>query len=93
MIRKAIKSSGGALPPYPADDSALDVRKLPKPVGAYQAPDSIRPENPPGKDDLLRLARETREQTAASFAMLATVGPRAATFPVVIYFCNNLFAV
>jgi hypothetical protein len=38
-------------------------------------------ENPPGKADLLRLARETREQTAASFAMLATVDPRAATFP------------
>jgi hypothetical protein len=81
VIRKSIKSSGGALPPYPADDSGLEVRKFEKPVGANQAPESIRPENPPGKDDLLRLARETREQTAASFAMLATVDPRSAHFP------------
>ena len=91
VIRKSIKSSGGALPPYPADDSGLDVRKLPKPVGAYEAPESIRPENPPGKDDLLRLARETREQTAASFAMLATVDPRVATFPHPLFADLNLY--
>jgi uncharacterized damage-inducible protein DinB len=91
VIRKSIKSSGGALPPYPADDSGLDVRKLPKPVGEYQAPESIRPENPPGKDDLLRLARETREQTAASFALLATVDPRAATFPNPLFGDLNLY--
>jgi hypothetical protein len=81
VIRKAIKSAAGTLPPYPADDSGLTVRKLPKPVGAYQAPEIIRPADPPGKEELLRLARETREQTAASFALLATVDPRAATFP------------
>jgi len=81
VIRKSIKSSGGTLPPYPADDSGLEVRKLPKPVGAYQAPEAVRPEEPPGKGDLLRLARETREQTAVSFAMLATVDPRSAHFP------------
>lgn len=81
VIRKSIKSAAGALPPYPADDSGLAVRALPKPVGAYQAPEAVRPEDPPAKDDLLRLARETREQTAASFALLATVDPRAATFP------------
>jgi len=69
------------LTPYPADDSGLEVRKLPKPVGAYQAPEAVRPEEPPGKGDLLRLARETREQTAVSFAMLATVDPRSAHFP------------
>jgi len=80
VIRKSIKSAAGTLPPYPADDSGLEVRKLPKPVGAYQAPEAVRPEDPPAKDDLLRLARETREQTAASFALLATVDPRAATF-------------
>lgn len=92
VIRKSIKSSGGgALPPYPADDSGFSVRTLPKPVGAYQAPESIRPENPPGKDDLLRLARETREQTAASFAMLATVDPRAATFPHPLFADLNLY--
>jgi hypothetical protein len=72
---------GGALPPYPADDSVLNVRKLPKPVGAYQAPEAVRPGEPPGKSELLQLARETREQTAASFAILATVDPRAAHFP------------
>jgi hypothetical protein len=81
VIRRSIKSSAGTLPPYPADDSGLSVRKLPKPVGAYQAPEGVRPENPPGKDDLLRLARETREQTAGSFAMLATLDPRSAHFP------------
>lgn len=80
VIRKAIKSAAGSLPPYPADDSVLQVRKLEKPLSEYQAPAAVRPENPPGKTDLLRLARETREQTAASFAMLATVDPRAATF-------------
>jgi hypothetical protein len=64
---------------------------LPKPPGAYEAPESIRPETPPGKDDLLRLARETREQTAVSFTMLATVDPRAATFPHPLYGDLNLY--
>ena len=81
VIRKVIKSAAGSLPPYPADDTVLEVRKPEKPLAAYQAPAAVRPENPPGKADLLRLARETREQTAASLAMLATVDPRAATFP------------
>ena len=81
VIRKAIRTAAGSLPPYPGDDSVLEVRKIPKPVSAYQAPEAVRPEDPPGKDDLLRLARETREQTAASFAILATVDPRAVTFP------------
>ncbi|TRZ99115.1 MAG: DinB family protein [Deltaproteobacteria bacterium] len=80
VIRKVIKSAAGSLPPYPADDTALQVRKLEKPLSAYQAPTAVQPENPPGKTDLLRLARETREQTAASISMLATVDPRAATF-------------
>jgi hypothetical protein len=91
VIRKSIKSSAGTLPPYPADDSGLGVRKLPKPVGAYQAPEAVRPEDPPAKSDLLRLARETREQTAASFAMLATVDPRAATFPHPLFGDINLY--
>jgi len=81
VIRKVIKSAAGSLPPYPADDTALEVRKLEKPLASYQAPAAVQPNNPPGKTDLLHLARETREQTAASFAMLATVDPRAATFP------------
>ena len=81
VIRKVIKSAAGSLPPYPADDTVLEVRKLEKPLSAYQAPAAVQPENPPGKADLLRLARETREQTAASFSMLSTVDPRAATFP------------
>jgi len=81
VIRKVIKSAAGSLPPYPADDTILEVRKPEKPLAAYQAPAAVRPENPPGKADLLRLARETREQTAVSFSMLATVDPRTATFP------------
>jgi hypothetical protein len=76
-----IRTAAGSLPPYPADDAVLRVRELEKPLSAYQAPAAVRPENPPGKADMLRLAREAREQTAASFAMLATVDPRAATFP------------
>jgi len=91
VIRKSIKSAAGTLPPYPADDSGLAVRKLEKPLGAYQAPEAVRPEDPPAKDDLLRLARETREQTAASFAMLATVDPRAATFPHPLFGDVNLY--
>jgi hypothetical protein len=91
VIRKSIKASGGALPPYPADDSGLDVRKLRKPVGAYQAPESVRSEEPPGKDDLLRLARETREQTASSFAVLATVDPRSVEFPHPLFGQINLY--
>ena len=81
VIRKVIKSAAGSLPPYPADDTVLEVRKLEKPLAAYQAPAAVQPEDPPGKADLLRLARETREQTAASFSILATIDPRAATFP------------
>ena len=38
----------------------LDVRKLAKPVGAYQAPEPVRPVEPPGKNELLLLAREAR---------------------------------
>ena len=91
VIRKSIKLSGGTLPPYPADDSGLEVRKLPKPVGAYQAPEAVRPGEPPGKDDLLRLARETRGQTAASFALLATVDPRAVAFPHPLFGDINLY--
>jgi hypothetical protein len=91
VIRKSIKLAAGTLPPYPADDSGLEVRKLPKPAGAYEAPESIRPETPPAKDDLLRLARETREQTVASFAMLATVDPKAATFPHPLFADINLY--
>ena len=91
VIRKSIKSATGTLPPYPADDSGLAVRKLEKPLGAYQAPEAVRPEDPPGKGDLLRLARETREQTAASIAMLATVDPRAATFPHPLFGDLNLY--
>ena len=81
VIRKSIKTAAGLLPPYPADDIVLEVRKPEKPLAAYQAPAAVQPDDPPGKADLLRLARETREQTASSFAMLATVDPRAATFP------------
>jgi len=81
VIRKVIKSAAGSLPPYPADDTVLVVRKLEKPLASYQAPAAVRPGDPPGKADLLGLARDTREQTAASLAMLATVDPRAATFP------------
>ena len=91
VIRKSIKSAAGTLPPYPADDSGLAVRKLEKPLGAYQAPEAVRPEDPPGRDELLRLARETREQTAASIAMLATVDPRAATFPHPLFGDLNLY--
>jgi len=85
VIRKAIKSAAGALPPYPEDDSCLSVRQLSRPVGAFEAPEIVRPDDPPGKDGLLRLARETREQTAASFSMLAAVDPRAARFPHPLY--------
>jgi uncharacterized damage-inducible protein DinB len=81
VIRKVIRTAAGSLPPYPADDTVLRVRELEKPLSSYQAPAAVRPEDPPGKADLLRLARETREQTAASLAILATVDPRAATFP------------
>lgn len=85
VIRKMIKTAGGALPPYPADDSVLSVRPLPDSPGAYRAPESIVPVSPPGRVELLRMARETREQTAASFALLASVDPRAATFPNPLY--------
>jgi len=91
VIRKSIKSSAGTLPPYPADESNLYVRELPKPVAAYQSPEAVRPEEPPGKDDLLRIARDTREQTAASFAMLAAVDPRAVKFPHPLFGEINLY--
>ena len=91
VIRKSITSAAGALPPYPADDSGIDVRKLQRTAVPYQAPEAVRPAEPPGKDDLLRLAGETREQTAASFAVLATVDPRAATFPHPLYTDLNLY--
>ncbi|MEW6719259.1 MAG: DinB family protein [Thermodesulfobacteriota bacterium] len=85
VIRKAIKSAEGRLPSYPEDDSLLSVRELSAPVGSFQAPDLVRPDDPPGRNDLLRLARETRERTAESFSMLAAVDPRAARFPHPLY--------
>jgi hypothetical protein len=85
VIRKAIKTAGGTMPRYPGDDSVLSVRELPKSPGMFRAPEVIEPASPPGRDELLRLARETREQTAASFALLASVDPRAATFPNPLY--------
>jgi inosine/xanthosine triphosphate pyrophosphatase family protein len=81
VIRRSIKVAGGKLPPYPADDSGISLRKLERPPGAYEAPEAAQPGTPPGKEELLKQARETREQTAISFAMLAAVDPRAATFP------------
>jgi len=81
LIRKMVKSGGGKLPPYPEDDACLSVRELPGPVGAYQSPEMVRPDDPPGKGELLRLARETRERTAESFSLLASVDPRAVRFP------------
>ena len=91
MIRRSIRSSAGGVPPYPEDDSVLEVRALPKPVGAYQAPEMVRPVDPPGKDDLLRQVREAREQTAASLRLLATVDPRAITFPHPLFGNLNLY--
>jgi beta-phosphoglucomutase len=79
VIRKTIRSA--SLPPYPEDDSSLSVRELSRPVGAFEAPEIVRPDDPPAGQELLRLARETRERTAATFSMLAVVDPRAARFP------------
>jgi hypothetical protein len=91
VIRKSIKMAEGKLPPYPADDSGISLRKLEKPPGAYEAPESARPGPPLGKDEMLKQARETREQTAASFALLASVDPRAATFPHPLFGNLNLY--
>jgi hypothetical protein len=81
VIRRSIKLAGGKLPPYPSDDSGICLRKLERPPGAYHAPEAAQPGTPPGKEELLKRAREAREQTAVSLAMLASVDPRAATFP------------
>ena len=91
VIRKAIKEAEGTLPPYPEEDAPLAVRELSRPVGAFEAPEIVRPDDPPGRDELLRLARETRERTAASFSMLAAVDPRAARFPHPLYGELNLY--
>jgi len=80
VIRKAIKTAG-TVPPYPAADSDLSARILRTLPAGMKAPEAAEPGTPPGKEELLRQARETRERTAASFAMLASVDPRAATFP------------
>src|SRR5512139_3091981 len=43
VIRRAIKVAGGNLPPYPADDSGISLRKLERSPGAYEAPEAVRP--------------------------------------------------
>jgi len=91
VIRKSIKMAGGKLPPYPSDDSGITVRELQGSPGAFQAPEAVQPGTPPGKEESLKQARETREQTAVSFAMLATVDPRAATFPNPLFGDLNLY--
>jgi DinB superfamily len=91
VIRKAIKTAARTLPPYPPDDTELAVRRLPEPSGPRSAPESVRPGAPPGKEALLRQAREVREQTAATFAMLSGVDPRASTFPSAFFGEWNLY--
>ncbi len=82
VIRKAIRTAGEGMPPYPADDSELAAREFPEPDGPRKAPESVLPgTTPPGREELLRQAREVRERTTETFAMLAGVDPRAATFP------------
>lgn len=92
VIRKMLKERGGALPPYPADDSVLSVADLRvDPRRATDAPEIALPSGTLSKDELLRQAAACREQTLRSLEMLSGADPRGASFPHPLFGPMNLY--
>jgi hypothetical protein len=80
VVRKVLRESGGALPPYPDDDSGIAVRR-PFSFDGMESPPVARPTGALSPDDLPARAAEVRAATRETIAMLASVDPRAGEFP------------
>ncbi|HBX42346.1 MAG TPA: hypothetical protein DEH27_00350 [Deltaproteobacteria bacterium] len=92
VIRKMLKENTGKLPPYPADDTVLAIRE----TGRHgermtEAPEVAHPKGSLGKEEILRLAAQTREATRDSLGMLAGADPRSAEFPHPFFGSMNLY--
>jgi len=92
LIRKLMKENAGKLPPYPADDSVLIVRETGRSgVPMTDAPEVAHPKGSHGKEEILKIAEQTREATHASLAMLAVADPRSVEFPHPYFGNMNLY--
>ncbi len=92
LIRKMMKENAGKLPPYPADDSVLIVRETGRSCEPMtEAPEVAYPKGSHGKEEVLRIAAQTREATHASLAMLAGADPRSVEFPHPYFGNMNLY--
>lgn len=79
-VRKVLRESGGKLPPYPADDSVISVRRAASFEG-MESPPSARPGGGMTRDELLSKASEVRAMTRETIGLLSAVDPRAGSFP------------
>jgi hypothetical protein len=92
LIRKLMKENAGKLPPYPADDSVLTVRETGRSGEPMtEAPEVAHPKGSHGKEEVLKIAAQTREATHASLSMLAGVDPRSVEFPHPYFGNMNLY--
>jgi hypothetical protein len=80
VVRKVIRESAGALPPYPADDSGIGIRR-PVSFEGMESPPSALPEGGLPVEALLARAGEVRAATRETLRMLSAVDPRAGSFP------------
>ncbi len=92
VIRKVLREKAGALPPYPADDSAIAVRSFAPSPGPVRGPASVQPPVAPrAKAEVLAALAACRVPTLESLAMLAGADPRAAEFPHPVFGPINLY--
>lgn len=92
VIRKMLKDNAGKLPPYPADDSVLVIRKTGRSHERMtEAPEVARPKGCGGKEEILMSAVQARGATRVSLEMLAGVDPRSVEFPHPFFGNMNLY--
>ncbi len=80
VVRKVLRESGAAMPPYPSDDSGIRIRQS-LTFDGMEAPASVRPGTVKSREALRVLAAATRTATRETFGLLASVDPRAVEFP------------
>jgi hypothetical protein len=80
LTSKLLKDAGDAARPFPA--GLTGFAPLPqRPPGPAEAPPVVRPEHGHAVDELLSTFKQTRERSRQSIERLATVDPRALTWP------------
>jgi hypothetical protein len=92
LIRKMMKVHAGKLPPFPVDDSGLELRDTGRPAERMtEAPEAAHPKGSYGKEEILRLAGQVREAPRESLSMLSGVDPRSVEFPHPFFGGMNLY--